>query len=145
MSEETRKHLKPVGNTPQIMYGSCKVHKRYADGCPPFRPILSALEIPTYKLEKYLVNILEPLATKKYTVKDSFNFATGIVEQDSSNFMGSLDIGSLFTNISLEETLEIYINNLFKDNKLITKEEIRRKKSNIRVLRKEFDFLYSIL
>ena len=37
MSEETRGHLKPVGTRPGIIYGSC------VDGCPPFRPILSAL------------------------------------------------------------------------------------------------------
>ena len=51
--------------------------------------------------------ILEPLTTNKYTVKDFFNFATEIVEQDSSKFMGSLDIDSLFTNIPLEETINI--------------------------------------
>ena len=28
--------------------------------------------------------------------KDSFNFATEIIDQDSSNFMGSLDIDSFF-------------------------------------------------
>ena len=27
MSEETRKHLKPLGTRSGIMYGSCKVHK----------------------------------------------------------------------------------------------------------------------
>ena len=116
MSEETRKHLKQVGTRPGIMYGSCKVHKKCVDGCPPFRPILSALQTPTYKLAKYLVPILEPLTTNKYTVKDSFKFATEIVEQDSSNFMGSLDIDSLFTNIPLEETIEIGTNNLFKNS-----------------------------
>ena len=88
MSEETRKHLKPVGTRLGIMYGSCKVHKKYVDGCPPLRPILSVL--PTYKLAKYLVPILEPLTNNKYAIKDSFNFATEIVQQDSSNFMGSL-------------------------------------------------------
>ena len=58
--------------------------------------------------------MLERLTNKKYTVKDSFNFATEIVEQDSSNFMGSLDIDLLFTNILYEETIEICTNNLFK-------------------------------
>ena len=42
--------------------------------------ILSALRTPTYKLEKYLVPILEPLTKNKYTEKDLFNFATEIVE-----------------------------------------------------------------
>ena len=63
--------------------------------------------------------ILEPLANNKYTVKDSFNFATEIVEQDSSNFMGSLDTDSLFTNIPLEETIEICTNNLFKNSDVV--------------------------
>ena len=40
------------------------------DGCPPFRPILSALPTPTDKLAKFLVLILEALTTNKYTVKD---------------------------------------------------------------------------
>ena len=118
MSEETRKHVKPLGTRPGIMYVSCKVHKKWVDGCRPFRPILSALQTPTYKLAKSLVSVLEPLANNKYTVKDSFNFAAKIVEQDSSNFMGSLDIGSLFTNISLEETIEFFMiekKNQFKD------------------------------
>ena len=77
---------------------------------------MSALQTSTCKLTKYLAHIFEPLITNKYTVKDSFNFATEIFEQDSSNFMGSLDIDSLFTNIPLEETIEICISNLFKNN-----------------------------
>ena len=109
MSEETRKHVKPLGTRPGIMYGSCKVHTKCVDGCRPFRPILSALQTPTYKLGKSLVSVLEPLTNNKYIVKDSFNFVAKIVEQDSSNFMGSLDIGSLFNNIPLEETIEYFM------------------------------------
>ena len=60
------------------------------------------LQTLKYKLAKYLVPILE-------------HFAAKIVEQDSSNFMESLDIDSLFTNIPLEETIEICTNNLFKN------------------------------
>ena len=82
------------------------MHEKCVDGCPPFRPILSALQTPTYKFAKYLVPIFEPLSNNKYTVKVSFNFAAKIVEQDSSNFSGSLDIDLLFTNIPLEENIE---------------------------------------
>ena len=102
-----------TSKVPGIMHGSCKVHKKCVDGYPPFRPILSALQTPTYKLAKYLVPVLEPLTNNKYTVKDSLSFTTEIVEQDSSNFMGSLDIDSLFTNITFEETIEICTNNFF--------------------------------
>ena len=83
------------------------------DGCPSFGTIISALQTPSYKLAKFLVPILKPLITNKYTVKDTFNSDIEIVEQDSSNFMGSLGIDSHFTNILLEETMEICTNNLF--------------------------------
>ena len=88
LSEETQIHLKPVGTRPGITYGSCKVHKKCFDSPPPFRSTLPALQTPTYKLAKFLVSILEPLTTNKYTVKDSLNFTTEIIEQDSSNFHG---------------------------------------------------------
>ena len=45
--------------------------------------------------------------------------ATEIVEQDSSNFIGRLDIDSLFINIPFEETIEICTNNLFKNNDIV--------------------------
>ena len=87
-----RKSIKPVGSRPGIMYGLCKVHKEEVDGCPLFRPILSALQTPTYNLAKFLVPILDPLTKNEYTVKDSFHFAEEICEQDPSLSMGSLDV-----------------------------------------------------
>ena len=48
-----------MGIRPEIMQS--KVHKICVDGCLPFKPILSALQTPTYKLPKYLMPILEPL------------------------------------------------------------------------------------
>ena len=74
------------------MYGLCKVHKDIIDNCSPFRPILSAINTPTYKLAKVLVPVLKSLTSNEYTVKDSFSFAEEIVEQDSEFFMESLDV-----------------------------------------------------
>ena len=98
------------------MYGSCKVHKADVGNCLPFRPILSVLNTLTYKLAKFLVPILKPLTTNKLTVKDSFHFAEEIVDQQHDLFMGSLDVDSLFTNIPLEETIEICTNKLFTES-----------------------------
>ena len=97
------------------MYGLCKMHKQEVDGCPPFKSILSVLQTATYKLAKFLVPILDPLTKNEYTVKDSFHFAADICEQDPSLFMGSLDADSLFTNIPLDETIDICINQLFEN------------------------------
>ena len=131
MSKETRRHLKPVVTRPGIMYGSYKVHKKCFDGCLSFRPILSALQTPTYKPTTFLVAILELLTTNKYRLKGSFNFATEIMEQDTSNFMGSLDIDSLSTNISLKENLDTYTNEHFRKKEIV---HGLQKKVNLRVV-----------
>ena len=90
------------------------MQKKCVDSCPPFRPNLSTLQTPTYKLAKALVSILGSLNTKKCTVKGLLNFSTKIIDHDSINFMGRLHIDSLFTNIPLEETIEIGTKNLQK-------------------------------
>ena len=101
-----------MGNNPGILYGLCKVHKAVVDVCPPFRPILSAIGTPTYKLAKYLV---PKLTANEFSVKDSFYLAEEIVNQKSNFIMGSLGVDSLFTNIPLEKTINICCDTLFKE------------------------------
>ena len=129
MSKEMRKSIKPVGTRPGTMCGICKVHKQEVDSCPPFRPILSVLQTPTYNLAKCLVPILDPLTKNEYTDKDSFHFAEEICEEDLSLSMGSLDVDSLFTNIPLDETIAICINQLFENTDTVegfTKSELKQ-------------------
>ena len=38
----------PGGSRPEILYGSPIVHKPAINNCPEFRPILLAIETPTY-------------------------------------------------------------------------------------------------
>ena len=114
ISEETRKSLKPVGTSPGIIYGLCKVHKDIIDNCPPFRLFCQQLILLPINWQ-FLVPILKSLNSNEYTVKDSFAFAEEIIEQDSEIFMGSLDVDSLFTNIPLEETTDICANTLFEN------------------------------
>ena len=54
------KKLQPVGSKPGTLYGLCKVHKQKIGPCPPFHPILSAIQTTTYGLAKHLVSILTP-------------------------------------------------------------------------------------
>ena len=143
MYEYTRRDLKPVGTRPGITYDSFKVHKKCVDGCPPLRPILSALQTPKYKLAKYFVPISKPSTNNKYTVKDSFNFATEIVAQDSSNFMGRLNIDSLFTHIPLEETIKICSNNLFRNNDIVHGLQKSEFKELLSLATKESSFIFN--
>ena len=88
------------------------MHKETKNGLPPFRPILSAIGTPTYKLAKCLLPFLTPLTENEYIVTDSFHFAEEIYKQDPNLYMTSLDVDSLFTSISLDETIDICIDSL---------------------------------
>ena len=50
---------------------------------------------------------MNSLTSNEFTVKETFCFAKEIVEQDSCPVMCSLDVDSLFTNIPLDETINI--------------------------------------
>ena len=83
---------------------------------PKFRPILSAINTPGYNLAKFLIPILEPLTHNEFTIKDSFSFAKDITTYDSSLYMASLDVESLFTNIPLNETINNCVSDLHNKN-----------------------------
>ena len=57
----------------------------------------------------------ETLTINEYTITDSFIFAEEPQSFDSKLVIASFDIESLFTNISLQETIDLCIENLFKD------------------------------
>ena len=50
----------------------------------------------------------------KFTVKNSFTFVDEILTQKSDLYMASLDVDALFTNIPLDETIDICLKTLFK-------------------------------
>ena len=79
----------------------------------PLWAILSAIKTPSYDIAKHLVPLLEPITTNKFTIKNSFEFAKEFIEKNSGLFKVSLDVESLFTNIPLEETINMSSDTLF--------------------------------
>ena len=77
------------------------------DPVPPFRPILSAIGNCSYNIAKFFVPILKQFTINEYTVKDSFSFCKEIIDQNPNLYMASFDVQSLFTNIPLDETINI--------------------------------------
>ena len=77
---------------------------------------MSAIKTPTYNLAKFLVSLLEAITTTMYPVKNSFEFAKEIADQDPGLFMASPDVEYLFTNIPLEETRCVCCDSLFSDD-----------------------------
>ena len=112
ITKENYKLLFPSGSSPGILYGLPKVHKT---GCP-IRPILSAISTFNYNLAKFLVPFLEPVTHNEFTITNTYEFVSDLSNIDFKQFtMASFDVESLFTNIPLDETIEIIIDNLFKD------------------------------
>ena len=83
----------------------------------------------THGLAKYLSDILKPLINRKFTVKDSFSFVHELLSVRDIPFMCSFDVVSLYTNIPVDQTIEICLNKLYKDNNTvnnITREQMKR-------------------
>ena len=119
IGEYLYKSLYPQSSQPGTMYGSSKIHKPLVNGFPKLRSILSALNTGTYKWGRFFVPLLRYLTSNQFTLKDSFEFAKVVCEQDAGLSMASLDVESLFTNVPLEETIHICVNELFKSNSSI--------------------------
>ena len=89
ISDEVYNELYPTDSKPGILYGLCKIQIRIVDEVPLFRPILSTIGIPTYKLAKVFVPLLEPLAYNQYTIKDSFSFCEELKHFNTNLIMAS--------------------------------------------------------
>ena len=79
--------------------------------CPSLQPIPSAINTPSYKAANFLVLLLTLLTSSVYTIKDLFSF---VEEVPSFDYMTSFDKESVFTNIPLEETINICVDKLFE-------------------------------
>ena len=119
ISDKVYNELYHTRSKPGILYGLCKIHKSIVDGVPPFRPILSAIGTPTYKLAKFFVPLLVPLTYNQYTIKDSFLFCEELKHFTTNLTMASFDVESLFTDIPLQETIDLSVQKLFEDKHYI--------------------------
>ena len=87
ISEKEKNDLYPSGSKPGVLYGLAKIYKA----------------------------LLKPLTNNEYTIMDSFPFAKEVLQFDSSLFMTSFDIKSLFTSIPLTEMLNLCEQNLYRN------------------------------
>jgi hypothetical protein len=100
------RRIYPSGSRPGLLYGLPKVHKKGT----PLRPIMSAVGSPVHGLAQYMVPILAPITTNEFTVSNSLLFADEIRTLHPEKLhLASYDVSSLFTNVPLEETIEIII------------------------------------
>ena len=92
-------------STLPYMYGTVKTHK---DGFP-MRPIISTVGSATYKLSKYLVNLLTPLVgnISNSHIKNNSDLTLKLNE-NYPNYkfkLVSFNVTSLFTKVPIEDLL----------------------------------------
>ena len=82
------------------------------------RPILSAIHTYIYALAKWLDEKLKQLSCNQYTVKDTFEFVNEVqsLEINRGDILVSYDVTSLFTNVPLDETIQILADKAFHDD-----------------------------
>ena len=84
----------------------------------PLRPIVSSINSYNYNLASYLCELLTPFIPTAHCTKDSFIFIKDIQEVNTQDsFILSYDVGSIFTNIPLSETIDIAVNLILENTK----------------------------
>ena len=116
--------VSPSGSRLAHLHGLPKTHKEQL----AMKPILSATDTYNYPLAKWLDEKLKPLSLNHYAVTDIFDFTNEIHEFKiiKGEIFVSNDVSSLFTNVPLDETIEILVNNWFNttDNLALTRTDL---------------------
>ncbi|XP_058840547.1 uncharacterized protein LOC131696034, partial [Topomyia yanbarensis] len=100
INSQTSIRLKSTTSVCPRIYGQPKAHKPNL----PLRPVVPNITAPTYKLSKYIANILKRSQQSEYNISDSFQFTEYInqITLPPDYVLVSFDVVSLFTNIPIE-------------------------------------------
>ena len=117
--------LYPTGSKPGAFYGNAKVHKlQKGEGLKELtlRTIVSNVGTATYNTAKYLANLLALLAKSDYTIINTADFINRLKKEriPRKYKMISFDVKSLFTNVSLDETISIVLRKIYDEGKIET-------------------------
>lgn len=115
INQRIYKQIYSTGARCGVAYGLTKVHKNGN----PIRPIISTIGTYNYKASDYLTKVLTSAIKEKggfkYVVKDSFDFINKLsqIKLEEGECLISFDVESLFTNVPIDETIEIIKNTFF--------------------------------
>lgn len=122
--------------SPGYAYGNVKVHK----AGNPLRPIISQTPSVTYKLAKHLNDLLSPYTPSSFSLKSTEEFLDIVKSTRPANTMASMDVESLFTNVPVDETINLICHRIYHSNETplsIPEESLR---SLLRTCTKEVPF-----
>ena len=104
------KLTKIVGDyQPGYLYGNVKTHKNGN----PLRPIISQIPTPTYQLAKTLNKLITPYIPNDYMLTSTNDFIDILHTSSNQGIIASLDVESLFTNVPIDETIDIIMKHCY--------------------------------
>ena len=121
-----RLKLYPPGSGPARICGTPKMHKFFSSDS---FPKLSSIGTFNHNLARFLCDLVLPLVPNDYFCKDTFSFVSQIKNANlSKTFLVSYDVTSPFTNIPLQEIIEIAINLILNHNPNLntTRKELKK-------------------
>ncbi len=128
IDQKFEKLLTCQGSQPAKLYGLTKIHK----AGHPLRPVLSMIDTVQYRVAKVLDSLLSPLISNDFEIRDSFDFKDFILNQApkcDSECMVSFDVSSLFTNVPIDETIDLcekmWDDNSSSVNKIMDKQALK--------------------
>ena len=103
-----------IGSAPGKLYETIKVHKQGN----PARPVVSMIDTPEYNLAEFVDQIIKPYIPNQFMLDSTFHLLDKLKEFSPSphQIMISFDVVSLFTNVPLEETINMIGNYIYKEN-----------------------------
>ena len=117
----------PTLNQPAQLYGLAKTHKfEDINNINPellkFRPIIAQIGTCTYKAVQVVAKYLQPLISENpYIITNTQHFPDMIKQQpplkENEEYV-SYDVESLFTNVSVRETIEYIIDQIYNKGNL---------------------------
>ena len=107
-NENVYDKLYPSATAPAIIYGTPEIRKfSPSDTFPKLRLIVSSIGTFNYGLAHFLCDLFSPVVSDEF-LKDTFSFISPIKNVNfSGKFLVSYDVTSIFTNIPLQETIDI--------------------------------------
>ena len=110
----TADKLYPQGSRLAHLYGLPKTHKAVLR----MHPILSSTATYNFTLAEWLNEKLGPLSINDYMIQDIFEFADNVRNLDiqEGDIFVSYDVSSLFTNVPVDETIDILVERAFHEN-----------------------------
>ena len=100
------------------------------------RPILSATGTYNFKLAKWLDEKLKPISINEFTISDPLRFSEELRKNGNvdGEILVSYDVSSLFTNVPVDETIEVLVQKAFHEEWFNNKYNLALKESDLRAL-----------